>query len=137
MTNTNGPSETFVAAVRLRDSVRASLCRSALQNAGVETWLSPENLAAIAPHLGIAIGIEILVRESDLAVAREVIEQLERGALALPEEPDPCPKCGATGAVHAARPDRAGALLGQLLAGVPRPDVVWTWRCVACDHCWQ
>jgi hypothetical protein len=137
MTDTNGQFETVVAAVRLRDSVRASLCRSALQGAGVEAWLSPENLAAIAPHLGIAIGIDILVRESDLAAAREVIEQFERGALALPEEPDPCPECGATGAVHTARPDRAGALLGQLLAGVPRPDVAWSWRCVACDHRWK
>jgi hypothetical protein len=137
MTNIQGPSKTLVAAVRLRDSVRASLCRSALQNAGVEAWPSPENLAAIAPHLGIAIGIDILVRESDLAVAREVIEQFERGALALPEESDPCPKCGATGAVHTERPDWAGALLGQILAGVPRPDVVWTWRCVACGHRWH
>jgi hypothetical protein len=100
MVNGEEGRETLVAAIRLRDSVRASLCRAALEQAGIDAWLPTENLAGIAPHLGIAIGIDVLVRTSDVAAARELIEQFEAGVLAVPEESDSCPHCGTLGAMH-------------------------------------
>jgi hypothetical protein len=120
-----------------RDSVRAHLCQMALQASGVEAWLSQPNLAGVAPDLGIALGIEVLVRQSDAPAARELIGAFESGEVALPLEPTSCPRCGSVEAQYVPRPDRAGAILGTFLVGLPRPDVAWAWKCSRCGNKWQ
>lgn len=119
------------------DALRASLCRSALGAAGIEAWLSTENVAGIAPHLGIALGIQVQVRPEDLEAAAEVLRSVESGSAAIPEDAEPCPRCSSMETEHRASPDRAGALLGQLVMGLPRPDAIWTWTCKACGHEWR
>jgi hypothetical protein len=133
----DGKSEGPVVVATFRDSMPANLCRMALGDAGIQAWLSTENLAGVAPHLGIALGIDVLVRGSDVSDAREVLADVDSGSVALPDEADPCPQCRAFDADHVRSADRAGALLGQLFVGVPRPSVVLTWKCRGCGHEWR
>jgi len=123
--------------VTLRDSAKAQLLRMALEGAGIQAWLSTENLASVAPHLGIAIGIDVNVRHSDLLAARELMMSVESGEVALPEDSDLCPACGGSETERVSAPHRTGALLGQLFVGVPRPDIRWSWTCGRCGHSWR
>jgi hypothetical protein len=121
----------------LRDGVRADLCRMALEAAGIQAWLSTRNLASVAPDLGIAIGVRVLVRSSELAAAREVLTDLDGGSASLPEEAEACPRCGSAEAGRVGKPARIRALVNHVVFGIPRPDVRWVWRCEKCGHEWR
>jgi ribosomal protein S27AE len=129
--------EALETVASLSDPLQANLCRMALLEAGIQAWLPTENLAAIAPPLGVAFGIAVLVRPEDAAAAREVIAGIEAGAAAIPEESDPCPRCGSVATEHVSAPDREGAVMGWLMVGLPRPAVIWRWRCGSCGHTWE
>ncbi len=120
-----------------REGARAHLCQMSLQAGGVEAWLSQPSLAGVAPDLGIALGIEVLVRSSDANAARELIAAFESGDVALPAEPSVCGRCNSAEAERVPRPNRAGAVLGTILVGLPRPDVAWVWKCSRCGNEWQ
>ena len=122
---------------QFRDGVRAQLCQMALQASGVEAWLSQPSLAGIAPDLGVALGVEVLVRRLDVVAARELIRAFESGDVAIPLEATSCPRCGSPEAQYLPRPQRAGAILNTILAGLPRPDVAWVWKCSRCGNEWQ
>jgi hypothetical protein len=125
------------ALTQLRDAARARLLQMALEVAGIQAWLATVNLAEVSPGLGVALGIDVLVRDADFGVARELIAEVESGAIALPLDPVSCPHCRSDDTRYVGRPDRAGALLGTFLVGLPRPDVVWAWRCGGCDEEWR
>jgi hypothetical protein len=131
------PADALEAVAEFRDAVRAQLCQMALQASGVETWLSQPNLAGVSPDLGVALGLQVLVRHSDAAAACELIAGFESGEAALPLESTSCPKCGAPEAQYIRQSRRAGAILGTVLVGLPRPDVAWTWKCSRCGNEWQ
>ena len=120
-----------------RDGARAHLCQMSLQAGGVEAWLSQPSLAGVAPDLGIALGIEILVRSSDAAAARELVAAFESGDVALPAEPSMCARCNSPEVERVPRPARTGAALGSILVGSFRPDVAWVWKCSRCGNEWQ
>jgi len=133
---TEGADE-LVSVAHFRDAVRAQLCQSALQGSGVETWLSQPNLAGVAPELGVALGIEILVRKTDAAAARELIGILESGDAAIPLETSLCPACGSGEGNYLPKSNRSGAVLDTILVGLPRPDIKWMWKCPRCGKEWQ
>jgi hypothetical protein len=120
-----------------RDGIRAQLCVMALQAGGVEAWLSQPYLTGLAPDLGLALGVEVLVGKSDAPAARELIVAFESGNVALPVEATVCPRCASPDSHYVSRPCRAGAILGTILLGYPRPDVAWMWQCVPCGHVWR
>lgn len=80
--------EAFETVATFGDAVQAHLCRMALQQAGVDAWLSTENLAGVHPPLGLAIGVGVLVRPEEAAAARDLLRAADRGRLALPDEPE-------------------------------------------------
>lgn len=137
-----GPSEVprfeaLESVASLGDSFRANLCRMALREAGIEAWLSNEHLAGVAPPLGLAIGIDVLVRPGNAASAREVLSDVERGAASIPEEPEACPGCGSSDTEHLRAPDRLSAISGWALTSTPLPTGIWRWRCKQCGHEWE
>jgi len=118
-------------------ALEANLCRMALHEAEIEAWLSTEHLAGVAPSLGLAIGVDVLVRPANADTAREVLESLEAGAAALSEEPDPCPRCKSTETLHRQRPDRVSTVSSWFLVGMPFPQHMWRWTCKACGNEWK
>jgi hypothetical protein len=107
-----GSFEALAVAETFGNTIQANLCRMALQESGIEAWLSTEHLAGVHPPLGLAVGVSVLVRPSELAGAKQVLAGLARGEAELPEGSEQCPNCGAL---------RAAA---------------WISRCPACGHQW-
>ncbi len=132
-----GPVGALVSVAQLPLAMNASLFRMALGEAGIQAWLSTEHLAGVAPHLGLAVGVDVLVREEDAAAAREVLASLESGAAEVPEEPQPCPACGSERTEHVEAAARFAAASGFLLAGTPLPRTAWHWHCPNCGHDWE
>jgi hypothetical protein len=125
-------------ATSLGTLVEANLCRMALVEAGIEAWLSTEHLSGVAPPLGFAIGVDVLVRPENVAAARSVLASLEAGAAALRYEPEPCPGCGSLETEHRREgADRITALSDWATVGVPLPGGVWRWKCNACGREWE
>lgn len=120
-----------------RDPMAANLVRMSLEESGIPAWLSTEHLAGASPPLGIAIGLDVMVRAQDEGAAREVLAALESGAAALPLEPEPCPRCQSLQTEHRPERDRAAAVASVMLFETPRPAVVWRYRCGACGHAWE
>jgi putative signal transducing protein len=115
----------------------ANLCKMALTEAGIEAWLPTEYLAGVSPNLGLAIGLDVLVRDEDATRARDVLRELAQGGAALALDPEPCPGCGSTETEYVPQPDRANAIGGYFLAGLPRPAVQWRWVCQGCRQEWE
>jgi hypothetical protein len=109
----------------------------ALADSGIEAWLPTEYLAGVSPNLGLAIGLDVLVRDEDASRAREVLRDVAQGNAALALDPEPCPGCGSAETEYVPQPDRANAIGGYLLAGIPRPAVQWRWVCGACGQEWE
>jgi hypothetical protein len=114
----------------------ANLCKMALTESGIESWLPTEYLAGVSPNLGLAIGLDVLVRGEDVSRAREVLRDLAEGGAALALDPEPCPGCGSAETEYVPQPDRANAIGGYFLAGMPRPAVQWRWVCQGCRQEW-
>jgi len=131
-----GEREDLECVAELRDGVRADLCQMALEAAGIQAWLSGRNLATVAPHLAIALGVRVLVRTSEALQARELLSELASGSAALPQETAMCPRCGSADVVFIGQPTRARAFVDYVVFGIPRPDVRWTWHCTKCGNEW-
>src|SRR5947207_13428543 len=61
-------------------ALEANLCRMALEEARIDAWLSTEYLADVAPHLGLALGVDVWVRKDAADAAREVLASIKTGA---------------------------------------------------------
>ncbi len=68
--------------------VEADLCRMVLLEAGIKAWLSTEDLGGMAPALGWAAGVHVLVRREAAPAAREVLAAVDEGAAEIPEDPE-------------------------------------------------
>ncbi len=121
----------------LRTALEANLVRMALEEAGIDAWLSTENLASIAPPLGFATGVDVLVRPDTATAAREVLADVEAGARRLPEEVEVCPQCGGHETEHVRKTDRLSAVAGWVFAATPIPAVAWRWKCRCCSFEWE
>jgi len=120
-----------------RSSLEAHWSKMALAQAGIGAWLSTEALSSVAPHLGLVIGVDILVRPADADAAREVLADVEAGTVTIPAESEPCPVCAAADAEHIRIPNRLSAIVGWAVAGTPLPIVDWSWKCKQCGHEWE
>lgn len=128
--------ESLESVASLGSNLEASLCRMALQEAGIEAWLSTEHLGGIAPPLGVAVGLHVLVRSGQAAEAREVLAAVEAGAAEIPEESEICPRCSSLETEHRRETDRAMAVTAFLVTHVPLATGHWIWKCSACGHEW-
>lgn len=125
------------------DVMGANLARMQLEDAGIRAWVV-EQVGGVDPAMNLALGVRLMVAESDAPKAEEVLAA--RGEEAEDDEPDDastvrCPRCemeychfGKPRFV-AANPMALGvvffAWLFAQIAGKRR------WRCDTCGHAWD
>ena len=55
------------------DRMEAALAKSALEAAGIESIMRPDDVGGLRPHMSYTLGVDILVREEDADAAREIL----------------------------------------------------------------
>lgn len=77
--------------------IEANIARNRLEAAGVEAFLGDDQTVGWLWHLGTALhGVKVLVAESDLSRAAEILEKLQKPEFAgEPPPPWSCPECAA------------------------------------------
>ena len=118
-------------------AVEAHLCRMALQEASIPSWLFNDNLAGVHVPLGMAIGVSGRVRPEDAAAAREILEAVRTGQTAAPEDPIACPRCGGVETIRERSTDRLSTAGAWFVAGTPIAQSDWRYRCSTCGHQWD
>jgi len=124
---------------RYRDSGEAMIAKSMLDSAGIESFLSEENLVRLDWfYSNLVGGIKLMVREEDAEAARKLLEENipERFDVAgVGEYAQPrCPKCGSLD-VSFDELNRQIAYTGLFL-GIPIPVNRKGGKCQACGHEW-
>ena len=129
-----------VVVGRYRDLSTASIAKSILDSAGMESFLADDSVIRLDWLYSNALGgIKLLVRDEDAAAARDLLETQ------IPEKFDvdgvgeyhqpKCPNCGSLD-VSFEELDREIAHPG-LLIGIPIPAVKHGWNCHSCGHTWD
>lgn len=125
---------------RYRDLGMASVAKSILDSAGIESFFADDNVIRMDWFYSNAVGgIKLLVRSEDAAEARELLEsqapeKFEVEGIGEYEQPK-CPNCGSLD-VSFEELDRKIAHTG-LLVSIPIPAVKHGWNCHACGHSWD
>lgn len=88
----------LVTLTTFENAVQAHLCRSFLDNEGVEAWVADENMGSLNPFYNQALGgIRLQVRTDDLPRAQELLQQYNQAPLKGEDDaPLHCPHCGST-----------------------------------------
>ncbi|HEY1912480.1 MAG TPA: DUF2007 domain-containing protein [Vicinamibacterales bacterium] len=55
------------------DRMEAGLAKSALEAAGIDVLMRPDDVGGLRPHLALTTGVDILVREEDAQAAYEIL----------------------------------------------------------------
>jgi predicted RNA-binding Zn-ribbon protein involved in translation (DUF1610 family) len=118
-------------------SVDAHLCRMALEEAEIPCWVFNDHLAGVHVPLAMVVGISVRVRPEDESAAREILEAVRSGATAAPDDPVPCPRCGASEAVRERTTDRLSTVETFLTMGAPIAQSKWQYKCANCGHTWD
>src|SRR5215467_668775 len=125
---------------RYRDLAIASVAKSILDSAGIESMLADDSVIRMDWFYSNAVGgIKLLVRADDAAEARELLESqapatFEVDGVGEYEQPK-CPNCGSID-VSFEELDRKIAHTG-LLVSLPIPAVKQGWNCHSCGHTWD
>jgi len=56
------------------DRLEAEMAKSALEAAGIDSMMRPDDVGGLRPHMAYTRGVEILVRPEDEAAARDIID---------------------------------------------------------------
>lgn len=134
------PAPKPVIVGRYRDLSTASVAKSILDSAGLESFLADDGMIRMDWFYSNALGgIKLLVRDRDEAAARELLdaqipEKFEVEGVGEYEQPK-CPNCGSLD-VSLDELDRKIAHTG-LLISLPIPAVKPGWNCHACRHTWD
>lgn len=139
---------------------RADFARSVLEANGIRTFLRGDNLATVAPHIGlIDHGVQVQVAQEDADRARDVLqaesdldaeelEALAEGPL-VDDVPHParmaptqCPTCGSRAIEEVRPPHVVWVLMNTVFLGLPAisralglPKRLWT--CRECGQDWR
>ncbi len=136
-----GAESELVTVGKYESGFEVHLARTRLESEGIDAAVVDEHLADYNMLYGRTMGgIRLLVRESDLARAREILEvetptQSEEPATA-------CPECGSGRIRHGLA---SGNLLVQVLMFllIVATGLIaciflrWRWRCGECGHVWR
>jgi len=90
MSNSN-----LIKLIAFDNAIDANLLKLSLENEGIETFIFDENTVTIDPLISIAVGgIKVMVKESDVELAREVVKALDSEKYVLEnDEVVACPNC--------------------------------------------
>jgi len=134
------PAPKPVIVGRYRDLSTASIAKSILDSAGVESFMADDGVIRMDWFYSNALGgIKLLVRDQDEAAARELLaaqvpEKFDVEGVGEYEQPK-CPNCGSLD-VSFEELDRKIAHTG-LLINLPIPAVKHGWNCHSCGHTWN
>lgn len=134
------PAPKPVIVGRYRDMPAASLAKSILDSAGIESFFADDNVIRMDWFYSNAVGgIKLFVRDEDAGEARELLEgqapeKFEVEGVGEYEQPK-CPNCGSLD-VSFEELDRKIAHTG-LLISLPIPAVKRGWNCHACGQSWD
>jgi len=129
-----------VVTLRTFTNVQEALfAKSALDSAGIESFLADENLIRLDWFLSNAIGgIKLWVKEDDAAAAETLLDQSRPESFdveGVGEYKQPqCPKCHSTDVSFGEL--RRRPAYASLWFGVPMPLKRIGWKCHACGHAW-
>jgi Putative prokaryotic signal transducing protein len=56
------------------DRLEAEMAKSALEAAGIDSMMRPDDVGGLRPHMAYTRGVEILVRPEDEGAARDIID---------------------------------------------------------------
>lgn len=89
------PNSNLIKLIAFDNAIDANLLKLSLENEGIDTYIFDENTVTIDPLISIAIGgIKVMVKESDLELARKVVKALNNKKYILEnDEAVACPKC--------------------------------------------
>ena len=133
-------ASTPVIVGRYRDLPMASVAKSILESAGIESFFADDNVIRMDWFYSNAVGgIKLLVRGEDATEARQLLEgqapeKFEVEGVGEYEQPK-CPNCGSLD-ISFEELDRKIAHTG-LLVSIPIPAVKHGWSCHACGHSWD
>jgi hypothetical protein len=125
---------------RYRDLLEASIAKSILDSAGIESILVDDNIVRIDWfYSNLVGGIKILVREEDAETAVKLLEQVvpekfEVDGVGEYEQPQ-CPNCKSM-QVSFNGLDKRMTYTG-LAVGLPIPITNKDWKCDACGNEWE
>jgi putative signal transducing protein len=72
-------SEHELVVVRtFSDRMEAVLAKSALEAAGIESMMRPDDVGGLRPHMSYTLGVELLVRAEDAQQADEILRMPAR-----------------------------------------------------------
>lgn len=131
----------LVTVQSYRDLSEASIARSVLESAGIQAFLSEENLVRMNWMLSNFLGgIRLQVAEEDLETAQEILAQPTPQNIQLENDESysqpRCPQCGSLEVVHATR--NTGLKLAGLYAlHLPIPLPHDSLLCGSCGHKWE
>jgi len=117
------------------------LSKSILDSAGIESFLTDENLVRINSFYSRVIGgMRLLVRGEDAETAKQLLgqETLEKFDVdGVGEDQQPrCPRCHSLDASFDEL-DKRVAYGGVLFAGVPVQTLNEYWKCNSCGNTWE
>jgi hypothetical protein len=125
---------------RYRDLPSATVAKSVLDSAGIESFLADDNFVRLDWLMSNALGgIKLLVRGEDAGGAKKLLEaqvpeRFDVEGVGQYENPK-CPNCGSLD-VTFDELDRKIAY-PSLLLRIPIPAVRHGWNCHACGHTWD
>lgn len=125
---------------RYRDLPIAQLAKSALDSAGIESFLVDENVVRLDWfYSNLVGGIKLLVRQEDAEAATKLLDEStpEKFEIEGAEEfvQPRCPKCNSMDVSLDGLSRKAS--YASLIIGVPVPITQTGWQCHACGHTWQ
>ena len=126
---------------RCQDLTEAMISKSILDSAGIESFLTDENLVRINSFYSRVIGgMRLLVRAEDAEAARQLLGQETPDKFdveGVGEYRQPrCPRCHSLDASFDEL-DKRVAYGGVLFAGIPMQTSNEHWKCNSCGNVWE
>lgn len=114
-------------------SIEAQIAASALENAGIESFVRDQVTVGLRPYLANALGgVRVDVPAEKLALAQSVLD--------VPN-PAPagthCPRCGAEGEAQPAAGRAIFSILAALISLIPVDPRGGKYRCPRCGEEWR
>jgi hypothetical protein len=125
---------------RYRDLTQALLAKSALQSAGIASYLRDENTVRIEWVWSNLIGgIRLQVAATDLEEAQAILAQPIPETIALEGDLDfeqpRCPRCGSLDIIYETKNQQVG--IASMYSGVPIIVNRDAWKCSDCGALWE
>ncbi len=112
--------------------IYANILLLRLKSEGIECYLKDENTITIDPLLSPALGgIKLMVRETDLLKATNILEEFEEAYL----QTLACPSCGSKSFQRIVRTKSSGGLLAALVARLIHGSEDSTMIIYRCHNC--